>query len=199
MVLPATLPDAAARAHYIEARHQDTYVAWRADEITGLVRRIRALLQAQRPHMTLAVDVFAHADSAYRGVSQDWRRWASEGLVDAVYPMFYRDAQRLWEVGDYVRDTIAALDQRAASAGQRRAALVIGLSTAWYEPLPPDEAATLIQRALANGADGIALQMLPYWWQAQYAQFRQHYLPRSAEWPALWDYDAMLRRVFHGL
>jgi uncharacterized lipoprotein YddW (UPF0748 family) len=198
ITLPATLPDAAARASYIQARHEDAYVTWRADEITGLVRRIRALLQTQRPDMTLAVDVFAHADGAYRGVSQDWQRWAAEGLVDAVYPMFYGDAQRLWDVGDYVRDTIASLDQRAAATGQRRAALVIGLSTAWYEPLPPDDAAVLIGRALAAGADGIALQMLPYWWQAQYQQFRQHYLPQSAEWPALWDYEAMLRGLFRG-
>jgi uncharacterized lipoprotein YddW (UPF0748 family) len=198
VVLTASLPDAAARARYIQAQYQDLYVIWRADEITGLVGRIRALLQTQRPGMTLSADVFAHADGAYRGVSQDWRRWASEGLVDAVYPMFYADAQRLWDIGDYVRDTITTLDQRAAAAGQRRAALVIGLSTAWYEPLPPDEAAGLINRALAGGADGIALQMLPYWWHEQYSLFRQYYLPQSAEWPALWDYDAVLRRLFGG-
>jgi uncharacterized lipoprotein YddW (UPF0748 family) len=198
VALPASLPDAAARARYIEARYQDAYVSWRADEITGLVRRIRALLQTRRPDMTLSVDVFAHADGAYRGVAQDWRRWASEGLVDAVYPMFYGDAQRLWDVGDYVRDTIATLDQRAAAAGQRRAALIIGLSTAWYEPLPPDRAAVLINRARASGADGIALQMLPYWWHEQYQQFRQYYLPQSAEWPTLWDYDAVLSSLFRG-
>jgi hypothetical protein len=198
VALPASLPSAAARARYIQAQHSDLYVAWRADEITGLVRRIRALLRTQRPGMTLAADVFAHAEGAYRGVSQDWRRWAAEGLVDAVYPMFYGDAQRQWDVGDYVRDTLATLDQRAAAAGQQRAAVVVGLSTAWYEPLAPDAAADLIQRALASGADGVALQMLPYWWQAEYEQFRQYYLPQSAEWPALWDYDAVLRRLFRG-
>ena len=97
-----------------------------------------------------------------------------------------------------MRDTIATLDQRAAAAGQRRAALIIGLSTAWYEPLPPGQAAALINRALASGADGIALQMLPYWWHEQYSQFRLYYLPQSAEWPALWDYDAVLRHLFRG-
>jgi uncharacterized lipoprotein YddW (UPF0748 family) len=196
--LPASLPDAAARARYIQAQYQDAYITWRADEITGLVRRIRALLQTQRPDMTLAADVFAHADGAYRGVAQDWRRWASEGLVDAVYPMFYGDAQRLWDVSDYVRDTTTTLDQRAAAAGQGRAALVIGLSTAWYEPLAPDEAAVRINRALASGADGSALQMLPYWWHEQYQQFRQYYLPQSADWLALWDYDAVLSSLFRG-
>src|SRR2546423_383682 len=52
----------------------------------------------------------------------------------------------------------------AVAAGQRRAAVVVGLSTAGYEPLAPDDAAELISRALASGADGVALQMLPYWW-----------------------------------
>jgi uncharacterized lipoprotein YddW (UPF0748 family) len=196
--LPDTLPDAAARAAYVQARHQDAYVAWGADEITALVRRVRDLVQSRRPGLTLATDVFAHAGGAYRGVWQDWQRWASEGLIDAVYPMYYSDARSLWEVEDYLRDTLATLDRRAAAAGQRRARVVLGFQTAWYDPLPPDQAADLITRALAAGADGVALQMLPYWWNDQYQQFRQHYLPRSADWPALWDYDALLRRLFRG-
>ncbi len=40
--------------------------------------------------------------------------------------------------------------------------------------------------------------MLPYWWQAQYREFRQYYLPRSATWPPLWDYDTLVRRLFLG-
>jgi uncharacterized lipoprotein YddW (UPF0748 family) len=197
--LPDTLPDAATRAAHVQAHHADAYVAWGAGEITDLVRRIRELIDSRRPGMTLGADVFAHAGGAYRGVFQDWQRWASEDLLDAVYPMFYSDARTIWDVGDYTRDTIATLDRRAAAAGQRRSALVIGLQTAWYDPLPPDLAEDLIRKALAGGADGIALQMLPYWWQAQYQQFREHYRPRSAEWPPLWDYDALLRRLFRGV
>jgi hypothetical protein len=56
----------------------------------------------------------------------------------------------------------------------------------------------LITRALAGGADGVALQCLPYWWQAQYRQFQQYYGPQSANWPALWNYDALLKRLFRG-
>jgi uncharacterized lipoprotein YddW (UPF0748 family) len=196
IVLPTTLPDAAARAGYIKAHHQDSYVAWRAEEITGLVRRIRELIDRQRPGMTLAADVFAGAEGAYRGVFQDWHRWASEGLVDAVYPMYYGDARALWSVEAYLRDTIASLDRRATALGTRRAALVLGLSTAWYDQLPPEQAEDLIARALAGGAAGVALQSLPYWWQTEYRQFRQYYLPRSEGWAPLWDYDATLKRAF---
>src|SRR3954468_9805927 len=132
--LPDALPDAAARAAYVQAHHNEAHIAWRAEEITTLVRRMRDLIQSRRPGMTLAADVFAHAGGAYRGVFQDWQRWASEGLIDAVYPMFYSDARTIWAVDDYVRDTTALLDRRGAAAGHRRAALVVGLSTAWYGP-----------------------------------------------------------------
>jgi uncharacterized lipoprotein YddW (UPF0748 family) len=198
IVLPETLPDAAARAAYIREHHQDDYVAWRAGEITTLVRRVRELVDRQRPGLTLSVDVFPGADWAYRGVFQDWRRWASEGLVDAVYPMFYGEARALWGVEDYLRDTTADLDRRAAAAGRRRAALVLGLATAWYDQMSPEQAEDFITLALANGADGVALQSLPYWWQEEYRQFRRYYLPRSESWSPLWDYDATLTRLFRG-
>jgi uncharacterized lipoprotein YddW (UPF0748 family) len=196
IAVPADLPDAAARAAYLRANHLAAYTAWRADEITGLVRRIRALVDLERPGARLSADVFAHAEGAYQGVFQDWRRWASEGLVDAVYPMFYGDARAQTGVGSYVRSTLADLDRRAAAAGRSRAALVLGLSTAPYEPLPPDAAGAAIDAALASAADGVALQMLPYWWQAQYREFREYYRPQSASWPGLWDYDGVLRGRF---
>ena len=196
IVLPEALPDAAARAEYIREHHQDDYIAWRAGEITSLVRRVRELLDRQRPGMTLAADVFPGADWAYRGVFQDWRRWASEGLLDAVYPMFYAEARAQWGVEEYLRDTLADLDRRAAAAGRRRPALVLGLATAWYDQVSPEQAEELITRALASGADGVALQSLPYWWQQEYRQFRRYYLPQSASWAPLWDYDAALKRLF---
>ena len=74
--------------------------------------------------------------------------------------------------------------------------MVLGLGTAWYDQVSPAEAEDLIRRALAGGADGIALQNLPYWWNEEYQQFRQHYLPRSESWAPLWDYDATLTRLF---
>jgi uncharacterized lipoprotein YddW (UPF0748 family) len=197
--LPETLPDAAARADYIRLHHQDDYSAWRAGEITSLVRRIRELLDRQRPGMALTAAVFPGAEWAYRGVFQDWRRWASEGLVDAVYPMFYAEARALWTVEDYLRETIADLDRRASASGHRRARVVLGLATAWYDEVSPEQAEDLITRALANGADGVALQSLPYWWQEEYRQFRRYYLPRSESWAPLWDYDATLKRLFRNL
>ncbi len=163
------------------------------------MRRIRALVDQKRPGLTVAADVFPSTEWAYRGVFQDWRRWASEGLVDAVYPMYYAEARDLWSVETYLHETIAELDRRAAAVGGRRALVVLGLATAWYEQVSPQQAEDLITRALANGADGIALQNLPYWWQDEYRQFRQYYLPRSETWAPLWNYDATLKRLFRGI
>jgi len=198
IVVPETLEDAAGRAQYITEHHEEAHIAWRAGELTEFVRRIRTLVKQRRPAMTVAADVFAHAGWAYRGVFQDWQRWAAEGLVDAVYPMFYRDARAQWDVAEYVRDTVATLDRRAAAQGHPRAAVVVGLATGWDDPLAPEEAADLISRARAGGANGVALQMLPYWWQTEYHEFRQYYLPQSVDWPALPDYDAVLRQQFQG-
>jgi uncharacterized lipoprotein YddW (UPF0748 family) len=195
--LPDHLTSIAERARHIQEHHGEAYVAWRAEEITGLVRRIRAELTRRRPGIRLTASVFSGADGAYRGVFQDWRGWAGEGLVDAVYPMFYGDAMARWSTGDYVRQTIAQIEERARAAGRtQRAAVVLGIQTAPYDPLPPAAAEQAIREAVAAGADGIALQMLPYWWQAQYREFRDCYLPASAEWPPLWDYDALLRALF---
>jgi uncharacterized lipoprotein YddW (UPF0748 family) len=196
ITVPDTLTDAEARAAHILAHHQDAHIAWRADEITQLVRRVRELVRSRRPDMTLAADVFTHADWAYRGVFQDWHRWATEGLVDAVYPMFYGEARALWDVADYLRDTLATLDRRAAANGHRRAAVVLGLATAWYDPLSPEQVEDLVTRTLAHGASGVALQALPYWWHEQYREFRRHYRPGSDAWLPLWDYDPVLRRLF---
>jgi hypothetical protein len=117
IALPETLSDAAARAAYIRMHQRTSTPPGGPGEITGLVRRIRELVERQRPGMTLAVDVFPGAEWAYGGVFQDWRRWASEGLVDAAYPMFYAEARAVWSVEDYLHDTLAELDRRAAAAG----------------------------------------------------------------------------------
>ena len=77
--------------------------------------------------------------------------------------------------------------------------MVLGLATAGYEPVSPEQADDLITRALASGADGVALQCLPYWWQEEYRQFRHSYLPRSESWAPLWDYDATLTRLLRNL
>ena len=62
---------------------------WRTEQITQLVRSIRGMVRQIRPTVMLSAAVGAHPDEARRKHFQDCRRWISEGLVDAVFPMNY--------------------------------------------------------------------------------------------------------------
>jgi uncharacterized lipoprotein YddW (UPF0748 family) len=63
--------------------------AWRAEQVSQLVRDIRAMMLKTRPGASLTVAVSADPDAALRQYFQDSRRWMAEGWVDAVFPMNY--------------------------------------------------------------------------------------------------------------
>lgn len=61
----------------------------RAAQVTALVRDVRkTLLKTGRP-IVLSAAVLPDPGAAYLDKGQDWRVWAAEGLVDALYPMSY--------------------------------------------------------------------------------------------------------------
>ncbi|MCB9913887.1 MAG: family 10 glycosylhydrolase [Planctomycetes bacterium] len=91
-------PDAAPRA----------WDAWRADQVTELVRDVRAAQRELAPRAVLSAAVGPDPEAAARHF-QDWRRWIDEGLVDALMPMNYAAAPErygprcvAWD--DYARD-----------------------------------------------------------------------------------------------
>ncbi len=61
----------------------------RAQEVSRLLRDLRAVLSEARPDMIVSAAVFPDAADAYLEKGQDWQGWAEEGLVDALYPMAY--------------------------------------------------------------------------------------------------------------
>lgn len=71
---------------------------FRRDQVTALVREVRAAVKAERPAALLSAAVIpwgAFRDDfrkteAYNTVGQDWYGWIREGLVDAVCPMTYQ-------------------------------------------------------------------------------------------------------------
>jgi hypothetical protein len=61
------------------------------------------------------------------------------------------------------------------------------------EPLRPGAAGVAIGEVLASSAGDVALQIVPYWWQAQHPEFREYSRPQSVNWPPLWDHGGGLR------
>ncbi|MGB2985412.1 MAG: family 10 glycosylhydrolase [Phycisphaerae bacterium] len=65
--------------------------AWRTEQVTQLVRAIRAMVRSVNPRACLSAAVGSSPDEAKRRHFQDSRRWVTEGLLDAIYPMNYAE------------------------------------------------------------------------------------------------------------
>lgn len=62
---------------------------WRTDQVTLLVKDIRAMVRRTKPRIWLTAAVGADPREAKHRHFQDAPRWMDQGLVDAVYPMNY--------------------------------------------------------------------------------------------------------------
>jgi uncharacterized lipoprotein YddW (UPF0748 family) len=77
---------------------KSSWLQFRRDQITSLVREIRTAVKAERSKALLSAAVIAwggypgsfERTEAYNQVGQDWYGWIRSGLVDAVCPMTYQ-------------------------------------------------------------------------------------------------------------
>lgn len=65
------------------------WTAWRTEQVTEFVRRIRAAMKVARPELQLSAAVFPNPAEAKSSKLQDWLSWVQQGLVDYVSPMVY--------------------------------------------------------------------------------------------------------------
>lgn len=65
------------------------WTKWRNDQLTLLVRAIRAMQREVRPNAVLSAAVGPDPEHHYAKYFQDARRWAGDGLVDLFVPMNY--------------------------------------------------------------------------------------------------------------
>jgi uncharacterized lipoprotein YddW (UPF0748 family) len=70
--------------------------AWRTEQVTQVVRDIRAIIRKVQPRLALSAAVGASAEKAKRHHFQDAHRWVAEGLLDMVFPMNYTDDARMF-------------------------------------------------------------------------------------------------------
>jgi len=69
---------------------------WRAEQVTQLVRDLRAMLRHARPRAALSAAVGTVPDKALKEHFQDTRTWLREQLLDTVYPMNYAADFATW-------------------------------------------------------------------------------------------------------
>ncbi len=148
--------------------------AWRAEQVSTLVRDTRAALDSVRSGITLSAAVFANPEDAYLHRGQDWPRWLREGWITFAAPMCYGEAwmsverqiRRAREVaGDGVLYVgLANYNQSASDFAMRvllaRAAGAQGIAVYSYDAIADDPAywAYLTHNvfAPASGEDAIS-------------------------------------------
>ena len=106
---------------------------------------IRDATQQAQPELVLSAAVIVYADRAYLSLSQDWRRWLADGLIDFVVPMAYTMDDRLlrYHVEDFVRSEFSSR-------------IWVGLGS-WLFAGNSDRALAQIATAVDAGAAGVAL------------------------------------------
>jgi len=147
---PATLAlwrqTAQGAQHPQPSAHDPDWIAWRADQVTGLLAEIRAAMASQCPRVKLSVAPNPQ-DFSKSSYLADWSHWIQLGLVDEVVVQIYRNnPERLaWE-----------LAQPSLQAARRVVPLRIGL-LAGLKSQPKETAELLKEVALTKqqGLDGI--------------------------------------------
>ena len=123
----------------------DTYIEWRSQQITRLVRLLHKRLRAADPNIKLSVAVFGGYPACVTSIGQDWIAWAKAGYVDFVCPMNYT------EDTDYFTQLL--VDQLALMP--KDVAIYPGIgATATNSLLTPDAVVEQVYLSRSLGASG---------------------------------------------
>jgi len=121
------------------------YADWRRQQVTSLVEDTCRDAKAIKPGLICSAAVFADWKDAYENRGQDWKRWLTDGALDAVVPMAYSTDTAV--VAHQIKDAEAT----AAAAGRFCYA---GLG-AWH--LSEDSTVQKIEAVRSIGAQGFVL------------------------------------------
>lgn len=123
--------------------YPEAWADFRRSRLTALVMKVRTAVKSARPGLFLSAAVFPDAQSAYTSRLQDWRRWAENGLLDAVCPMAYTT-------------DLVVFQRQIAEAVRTTAPAVVFAGIGAYRLTAPQTVAH-IGGARAAGARGIVL------------------------------------------
>lgn len=92
--------------------------AFRRDQVTRLVERVRTDIRAYDPRMIVSAAVIADSELAYGDRFQPWKEWLRDGLIDVAVPMAYTpDAERFDALVRDARSAAPAPDRVWAGIG----------------------------------------------------------------------------------
>jgi uncharacterized lipoprotein YddW (UPF0748 family) len=121
----------------------EAYASHRREVLTALAARLAAASRAERPSLRLSAAVVPDEATALNIKYQDWPRWVSEGILDAVCPMTYSPDARIFREQLLRARTLVGARPLWAGVGAYR--------------LGMDELIERVALARASGADGVVL------------------------------------------
>ncbi len=124
-------------------REAVVWKAWRAEQVSSLVRGISRDVSAIQPTVCVTASVVPDPTLSYEHYGQDWVGWLNEGLVGAVVTMTYSPDDEL------VRSQVAAGRHLTGPGG-----LYVGLGVF---NLPCQQLISRIEMARDVGCDGVVL------------------------------------------
>lgn len=71
---------------------RQTWLDWRRDNITAVVRAVNEQARAVRPDIKVSAAVFSNWTTDRDNIGQDWKLWCDRGYVDFVCPMDYTES-----------------------------------------------------------------------------------------------------------
>jgi len=121
---------------------------WRCEQITRLVRDVRAIARTMKPEVKISAAVYGYYPQVSESIAQDWGSWLKEGLVDFVCPMNYVDD------ADQFRKLVQKQMALPSAANRIYPGIGITASESRLTPIQAMEQLTILRK---EGATGFAL------------------------------------------
>ncbi|MBE9491987.1 MAG: family 10 glycosylhydrolase [Bacteroidetes bacterium] len=122
------------------------WIEWNAEQVTTLVKDVKALIIKSGKDITLSVDVFPGREAAKIEIAQDWGRWAEEGIVDALCPMIYTNNLEVFR--EAVKDAVTTANGRCLVFPS------IGVKSS-HNTNTPDGVVESVKISREEGTDGV--------------------------------------------
>jgi len=178
------------------APNDSTWLQFRRDQVSALVRKLCLHAWQLRPSLTLSSATIAYGSApssnspaawrerdAYARVLQDWRSWLEEGILDLAIPMVYRDQTNATRASEWLGWTAWTRDNQF----NRHAAAGLGNYLNRFEGTLAQLPAARTTNTSGRSLSGTVLYSYGTWGRTQNpdTSYSSNYLPRATFLAAL--------------